>query len=55
MGILFMAFMVLSSLRYASLRSHEEEQRKKKEGEKQPNQRADELSAPTAIEVLAAN
>ncbi|TAQ89266.1 hypothetical protein B7494_g2403 [Chlorociboria aeruginascens] len=31
MGILFMAFMVLTSLRYASYRSHEDEVRKKKE------------------------
>lgn len=55
MGILFMAFIILSSLRFASLRSHEEEQRKKKEAERKPLlEMVDELSGPSAAEILAA-
>jgi hypothetical protein len=55
MGILFMAFMVLSSLRYNSLRSHEEEVRKKKKAEKKPNEMQEDLPAQSAAEILAAN
>ena len=68
MGILFMAFMVLTSLRYASYRSHEEEVRRKRERELVA--RVEESSARDggaggggsgngeargAVEVLAAN
>lgn len=55
MGILFMAFMVLSSLRIASLRSHEEEVRKKKEADKKLNDVPEELASPNAAEILAAS
>jgi len=55
MGILFMAFMVLTSLRFNSLRSHEEEVRKKKEAEKKPNEMQEDLPAESAAEILAAN
>jgi hypothetical protein len=54
MGILFMAFIILSSLRFASIRSHEEEQRKKKEAERKLPRMVDELSGPSAAEILAA-
>jgi len=60
MGILFMAFMVLTSLRYASYRSHEEELRKKREGElvarvEESAVLGREGSGGGAVEVLAAN
>jgi hypothetical protein len=59
MGILFMAIMVLSSLRYASYKAHEEENRKKKKKKKEaaskPNQESLELPAQGAAEILAAN
>ena len=56
MGILFMAFMVLTSLRYASYKSREDEVKKKKEAVKTkegPN--LDELPPQGAAEILAAN
>ncbi|PBP16741.1 MOZ protein represents a chromatin-associated acetyltransferase [Diplocarpon rosae] len=57
MGILFMAFMVLTSLRYASYKSHEEDVKLKK---KEEVARADahpegDLPAQGAAEILAAN
>lgn len=61
MGILFMAFMVLTSLRYASYKSHEREVEKKKEDlEKKELEEArlhprSDMSAPGAEEILAAN
>jgi hypothetical protein len=55
MGILLMAFMVLASLKYASIKSHEEEVRKKKEESKKPEERIEELPAQGAAEILAAN
>ncbi|KAM3073401.1 hypothetical protein ACMFMG_004699 [Clarireedia jacksonii] len=61
MGILFMAFMVLTSLRYASYKSHElEERRKKKEAAelklKQVGEEiAHDLPPHGAAEILAAN
>lgn len=54
MGILFMALMVLSSLRYASYRTHEDESKKKKEEGKQEEYMAD-VPAQGAAEILAAN
>jgi hypothetical protein len=61
MGILFMAFMVLTSLRYASYKSHElEERRKKKEAAELKLKQAGEEIVPDlpphgAAEILAAN
>lgn len=58
MGILFMAFMVLTSLRLASYRSHEEEVRKKKEKGKSDEQTGKFLQQqepPGLQEILAAN
>jgi len=60
MGILFMAFMVLTSLRYASYRSHEEEVRKKREEggkveEQHRYQQHQNKEAPGLAEILAAN
>lgn len=56
MGILFMAFMVLTSLRYASYKSHEEEQRNRKRHEEiKPDEKAADLPAQGAAEILAAN
>jgi hypothetical protein len=58
MGILFMAIMVLSSLRYASYKAHEEENRKKKkkkEAASKSNEESLELPAQGAAEILAAN
>jgi hypothetical protein len=56
MGILFMAFMVLTSLRYASYKSHEEEVKKKKgEALKPVHEIVEELPAPGVAEILAAN
>lgn len=60
MGILFMAFMVLTSLRYASYKSHEDELRAKKKEEVLKvegfggNGRG-EMEARGAAEILAAN
>lgn len=58
MGILFMAFMVLTSLRLASYRSHEEEVRKKKEegkSDEQSNKFLHHHEPPGLQEILAAN
>jgi hypothetical protein len=55
MGILFMAVMVLTSLRYASYKSHEDEVKKKKEAGVKVDERAEELPAQGAAEILAAN
>lgn len=55
-GILFMAFSVLTSLRYASYKSHEEEVRKKKRAEGiRKGEVMEDLPAPGAAEILAAN
>jgi hypothetical protein len=55
MGILFMAFMVLTSLRYASYKSHEDELKKKKEAGVKVDETVEELPAQGAVEILAAN
>jgi hypothetical protein len=55
MGILFMAFMVLTSLRYASYKSHEDEVKKKKEAGMKVDERVEDLPAQGAAEILAAN
>jgi hypothetical protein len=55
MGILFMAFMVLTSLRYASYKSHEEEVKKKKDVASKADERVEDLPAQGAAEILAAN
>lgn len=59
MGILFMAFMVLTSLRYASYKSHENDQQKKKEQQQKVEAALDatieDLPAQGAAEILAAN
>jgi hypothetical protein len=56
LGILFMAMMVLASLKYASIRSHEEEIKKKKEESKhRPEEKIEELPAQGAAEILAAS
>ncbi|TVY32277.1 Uncharacterized protein LSUB1_G008823 [Lachnellula subtilissima] len=54
-GILFMAFMVLSSLRYASYKSHEEEVRKKKEAGLKLDESTEDLPPQGAAEILTAN
>lgn len=54
MGILFMAFMVLTSLRYASYKAHELEMRKKKEEEHKSAPKVME-DTPIAAEILTAN
>ncbi|TVY28624.1 Uncharacterized protein LHYA1_G002353 [Lachnellula hyalina] len=54
-GILFMAFMVLSSLRYASYKSHEEEVRKKKEAGLKLDESTEDLPPRGAAEILTAN
>jgi hypothetical protein len=55
LGILFMALMVLASLKYASIISHEDEVKRKKEESKKPEERIEELPAQGAAEILAAN
>lgn len=55
MGILFMAFMVLTSLRYASYKSHEEEVKKKKDSGLKAEESVEDLPAQGAAEILAAN
>jgi hypothetical protein len=55
MGILFMAVMVLTSLRYASYKAHEEEMKRKKEIISKPEQLAADLPSEGAAEILAAN
>ena len=58
MGILFMAFMVLTSLRYASYKSHENEEKRKREAgtktEEPPHHRED-LSAHGVAEIMSAS
>lgn len=57
MGILFMAFMVLTSLRYASYKAHEHEEKRKKEVEvhAKHEEHVQDLPSPGAAEILAAN
>ena len=57
MGILFMAFMVLTSLRYASYKAHEEEQQKKKAAKtkKEGPLHFEDLPAHGVAEILTAN
>lgn len=55
MGILFMAFMVLTSLRYASYKSHEDEAKKKKEEVRAEEQNIGDIPVQSAAEILAAN
>lgn len=56
MGILFMAFMVLTSLRYASYKAHENDvQRKKREAAEKTGEHPEDLPAQGAAEILAAN
>lgn len=61
MGILFMAFMVLTSLRYASYKSHERDVEKKKEEQDRKDLEEARLhprsndAVPGAEELLAAN
>jgi len=57
MGILFMAFMVLSSLRYASLKTHKEEVKKKEQVQAAAisEERRDDEKPLSATEILAAN
>lgn len=55
MGILFMAIMVLTSLRYASYKAHEEEMKRRKEIISKPEEIAADLPAEGAAEILAAN
>ncbi|RKF75860.1 putative moz protein represents a chromatin-associated acetyltransferase protein [Golovinomyces cichoracearum] len=54
MGILFMAFMVLTSLRYASYKSHENEMKNKREAVVKIEDNIDILPAQGAAEILAA-
>lgn len=54
MAILFMAVMVLTSLRYASYVAHEEELKKKEAVPKQEDRIVD-LPSEGAAEILAAN
>lgn len=57
MGILFMAFMVLTSLRYASYKSHEHEMQRKKEEELKKSAAHPVVveDSPIAAEILTAN
>jgi hypothetical protein len=61
MGILFMALMVLTSLRYASYKSHERDEEKKKELQEKKDLEESQLHpkndtvVPGAEELLAAN
>ncbi|CAD6441198.1 ab9c1a7c-92a4-4264-bc1a-1567d6cba7c4 [Sclerotinia trifoliorum] len=57
MGILFMAFMVLTSLRYASYKAHEHEERRRKEAEihTKHDEHIQDLPSQGAAEILAAN
>jgi len=54
-GIIFMAFSVLSSLQYASYKSHEAEVRRKRETENPKLETMEDLPAQGAAEILAAN
>jgi hypothetical protein len=55
MAILFMAVMVLSSLRYASYKAHEEELKKVRDALPKVDGRIADLPAEGAAEILAAN
>lgn len=60
LGILFMAVLIFSSLRYASYISHErakekEQQAKEAENARKEGARLDHSSAPAAAEILAAS
>ncbi|QSZ37772.1 hypothetical protein DSL72_008871 [Monilinia vaccinii-corymbosi] len=57
MGILFMAFMVLTSLRYASYKAHEHEENRKREAEAhlKHDEIVPDLTSQGAAAVLAAN
>lgn len=55
MAILFMAFMVLTSLRYASYKAHEEEVAKKREAGMKVDEQIEDLPSAGAAEILAAN
>jgi hypothetical protein len=58
MGILFMAFMVLTSLRYASYKSHEEEELRKKAArskKEEPLPHFEDLPAHRVAEILTAS
>ena len=55
LGILFMAMMVLASLKFASIKSHEEVKKKNEEGKSKQEERIEELPAQGAAEILAAN
>ncbi|KAI9650417.1 hypothetical protein NHQ30_000431 [Ciborinia camelliae] len=57
MGILFMAFMVLTSLRYASYKAHEHEEKRKRDAEVHPkhDEIIQDLPSQGAAEILAAN
>jgi hypothetical protein len=55
MAILFMAFMVLTSLRYASYKAHEEEVAKKREAGMKVEEQIEDLPSAGAAEILAAN
>ena len=55
MGILFMALMVLTSLRYASYKAREDEIRRKKEAGEKTGEHVEDLPAQGAAEILAAN
>ncbi|APA15385.1 hypothetical protein SS1G_09045 [Sclerotinia sclerotiorum 1980 UF-70] len=57
MGILFMAFMVLTSLRYASYKAHEHEEKRRKEAEihAKHDEHIQDLPSQGAAEILAAN
>lgn len=54
-GILIMAMMVLASLKYASIRTHEDEMKRKQEANKKPEEHTEELPAQRAADILAAN
>ncbi|RKF61847.1 putative moz protein represents a chromatin-associated acetyltransferase protein [Erysiphe neolycopersici] len=55
MGILFMAFMVLTSVRYASYKSHENELRKKRDAEIKMEGNLSTFPPQGAAEILAAS
>lgn len=57
MGILFMAFMVLTSLRYASYKAHEHEENRKREADAHAkhDEIVPDLPSQGAAAILAAN
>ena len=50
-----MAMMVLASLKYASIRTHEDEMKRRQEAHKKPEERIEELPPQGAAKILAAN